>query len=110
MTSSEAAPYRSRFRRVPEVVGKRGRSGWARMTSGFFQAVQMTVAAVGAYVIAERLLGHQGPIFAATAVTSSTVPSQETMTAPPAWRAISPVSRVTVRLPYWKLLVTFATS
>ena len=71
MTSSEAAPYRSRFRRVPEVVGKRGRSGWARMTSGFFQAVQMTVAAVGAYVIAERLLGHQGPIFAATAALVS---------------------------------------
>src|SRR5688500_7671833 len=31
------------------------------------------------------------------------------MTAPPAWRAISPVSRVTVWLPYWKLLVIFAT-
>lgn len=71
MTSSEAAQYRSRFRRVPEVVGKRGRSGWTRMTSGFFQAVQMTVAAVGAYVIAERLLGHQGPIFAATAALVS---------------------------------------
>ncbi|OBA48198.1 fusaric acid resistance protein [Kocuria sp. ICS0012] len=52
-------------------MGKRGRSGWARMTSGFFQAVQMTVAAVGAYVIAERLLGHQGPIFAATAALVS---------------------------------------
>jgi hypothetical protein len=31
---------------------------------------------------------------AATAATSNTVPSTETMTAPPAWRAISPVSRV----------------
>ncbi|WP_270264011.1 FUSC family protein [Kocuria marina] len=71
MASSEAAQHRSRFRRVPEVVGKRGRSGWARMTSGFFQAVQMTVAAVGAYVIAERLLGHHGPIFAATAALVS---------------------------------------
>src|SRR5579863_7170014 len=27
-----------------------------------------------------------------------------TMTAPPAWRAISPVSSVTVCSPYWKLL------
>src|SRR5690606_8778788 len=35
--------------------------------------------------------------------------SQETITAPPACRAISPVSSVTVWLPYWKLLVTFAT-
>ena len=33
----------------------------------------------------------------------------ETMTAPPAWRAISPVSRVTWRLPYWKVFVIFAT-
>src|SRR3990167_779313 len=37
------------------------------------------------------------------------VPSHETITAPPAWRAISPVSRVTVWLPYWKLLLIFAT-
>ncbi|HOU66650.1 MAG TPA: hypothetical protein PK861_11550, partial [Thermomonas sp.] len=28
---------------------------------------------------------------------------------PPAWRAISPVSRVTVWLPYWKDLLIFAT-
>src|SRR3546814_1293404 len=46
---------------------------------------------------------------AATAVTSSTVPSHLTMTAPPAWRAISPVSSVTSWLPYWKVLVIFAT-
>src|SRR5882757_10165761 len=29
-----------------------------------------------------------------------------TMTAPPAWRAISPVSRVTVCWPHWNVLVT----
>ena len=46
---------------------------------------------------------------AATAVHSTTVPSQDTITAPPAWRAISPVSRVTVWLPYWKDLLIFAT-
>lgn len=71
MASSEAATHRSRLRRVPELAGRRGRAGWARMTAGFFQAVQMTVAAVGAYVIAERLLGHHGPIFAATAALVS---------------------------------------
>lgn len=71
MASSEAATHRSRLRRVPEIAGRRGRTGWVRMTAGYFQAVQMTVAAVGAYVIAERLLGHHGPIFAATAALVS---------------------------------------
>lgn len=41
------------------------------MLDGLFQALQMTVAAVGAYIIAERLLGHHGPIFAATAALVS---------------------------------------
>lgn len=71
MASSEAAHPRSRSRRVLEHVEHRSRTGWARMTSGLFQAVQMTLAAVGAYVIAERLLGHHGPIFAATAALVS---------------------------------------
>ena len=71
MASPEAAAPRSRFRRATAHVAHRGRTGWARMTSGLFQAVQMTVAAVGAYVIAERLLGHHGPIFAATAALVS---------------------------------------
>src|SRR4029077_20542850 len=35
-----------------------------------------------------------------------TVSSIETTTAPLDWRAISPVSRVTVWLPHWKVLVT----
>ena len=71
MASSEAASARSRLRRATAHVAHRSRTGWARMTSGVFQAVQMTVAAVGAYVIAERLLGHHGPIFAATAALVS---------------------------------------
>ena len=57
MASSEAATHRSRLRRVPEIAGRRGRTGWVRMTAGYFQAVQMTVAAVGAYVIAELSQG-----------------------------------------------------
>ncbi|RKQ33655.1 FUSC family protein [Kocuria tytonis] len=71
MASSEAAPPRSRLRAVTRLASRRSRTGWTRVTSGFFQAVQMTVAAVGAYIIAERLLGHHGPIFAATAALVS---------------------------------------
>ena len=71
MASSEAALSRSRTRRAADLVWQRCRTGWDRMTSGLFQAVQMTVAAVGAYIIAERVLGHHGPIFAATAALVS---------------------------------------
>ena len=71
MASPEAAGPRSRLRRVAALARRRVRTGWARMSAGFFQAVQMTVAAVSAYVIAERLLGHHGPIFAATAALVS---------------------------------------
>lgn len=71
MASPEAAAPRSRLRRAAALVADRSRTGWARMTSGIFQAVQMTLAAVGAYIIAERLLGHHGPIFAATAALVS---------------------------------------
>src|SRR5690625_6945995 len=41
-----------------------------------------------------------------TTVASSTVSSTVTSTAPDAWRAISPVSSVTVCGPYWNDLVT----
>ena len=41
------------------------------MLRGLFQAIQMTVAAVGAYLVAERIFGHHGPIFAATAALVS---------------------------------------
>lgn len=43
--------------------------GLLRVRSGLAQALQVTVAAVGAFVFAERVLGHHGPIFAATAAT-----------------------------------------
>jgi hypothetical protein len=42
----------------------------------------------------------------ATTVASTTVSSMFTSTAPEAWRAISPVSMMTVLSPHWKVLVT----
>lgn len=71
MSSSEAKHPKSRLARVPSLVSRRSKAGWNRMLRGLFQAVQMTVAAVGAFMIAERLFGHQGPIFAATAALVS---------------------------------------
>lgn len=52
-------------------LGSRTRVGLVRARSGLLQSFQMTIASVGAYVIAERLLGHHGPIFAATAALVS---------------------------------------
>ncbi len=43
--------------------------------------------------------------FLATAVTKTEVPPTLTITAPEAWRAISPVSRVTVSCPNWNVLL-----
>ncbi|MCJ8503373.1 FUSC family protein [Kocuria flava] len=54
-------------RAISRAVRTRIRVGLARVRSGLLQTLQMTVASVGAYVIAEHLLGHSGPIFAATA-------------------------------------------
>lgn len=61
----------NRARAVARAVGTRTGVGLARVRSGLLQSFQMTVAGVGAYVIAERLLGHEGPIFAATAALVS---------------------------------------
>jgi hypothetical protein len=44
--------------------------------------------------------------FAATTVASTTVSAMLTTTAPLAWRAISPVSSVTVCEPHWNVFVT----
>ncbi|ROZ62788.1 FUSC family protein [Kocuria soli] len=51
------------------LLQDRMREGLARVRGGIFQALQLTIAAVGAFVFAERVLGHHGPIFAATAAT-----------------------------------------
>ena len=56
-----------RARAAARAVRSRTRVGLTRVRTGLLQSFQITVASVGAYVIAERLLGHSGPIFAATA-------------------------------------------
>ncbi|MCM3688014.1 FUSC family protein [Kocuria rosea] len=60
-----------RARAAARAVGARIRVGLTRARSGLLQSFQMTVASVGAYLIAEHLLGHTGPIFAATAALVS---------------------------------------
>ncbi|MGM7776409.1 FUSC family protein [Arthrobacter sp. KNU-44] len=42
------------------------RTGLVRSRNSLVPAVQMTVCAVGAYAFAEYILGHSGPLFAAT--------------------------------------------
>src|ERR1043166_4295965 len=42
------------------------RTGFVRSRNSLVPAVQMTVCAVGAYAFAEYILGHSGPLFAAT--------------------------------------------
>ncbi|MBT2568037.1 FUSC family protein [Arthrobacter sp. ISL-85] len=44
----------------------RVRTGLIRSRNSFVPAIQMTVCAVGAYAFAEYVLGHSGPLFAAT--------------------------------------------
>ena len=45
---------------------KRSRIGFKRSANSVVTALQMTVCAVGAYAFAEQVLGHNGPLFAAT--------------------------------------------
>lgn len=60
-----------RARAAARAVRARTRVGLTRVRTGVLQSFQMTVASVGAYTIAEHLLGHTGPIFAATAALVS---------------------------------------
>ncbi|MEG9246580.1 FUSC family protein [Arthrobacter sp. Soc17.1.1.1] len=45
---------------------RRSRTGLRRSSNSVVAALQMTVCAVGAYAFAEEVLGHSGPLFAAT--------------------------------------------
>ncbi len=47
-------------------LGDRTRVGLKRSSNSVLTAVQITVCAVGAYAFAEQVLGHNGPLFAAT--------------------------------------------
>ncbi|WP_226338438.1 FUSC family protein [Arthrobacter sp. UM1] len=58
-------------RRTPGLLGARARQGVRRMKSGFRPALQMTICAVSAFFFAHSVLGHQGPIFAATSALIS---------------------------------------
>ncbi|MHA7248549.1 FUSC family protein [Arthrobacter tecti] len=57
---------RSRLDRARSFVRNRSRVGLRRSQSSVLPAVQITVCAVGAYAFAEQVLGHEGPLFAAT--------------------------------------------
>ena len=48
------------------VKTPRNRASLRRSRSSLLPAVQITVGAVGAYAFAEQVLGHEGPLFAAT--------------------------------------------
>ncbi|MBW4096105.1 MAG: FUSC family protein [Acidobacteria bacterium] len=49
-----------------DFISRRSKTGFARSSGSLIPAVQITVCAVGAYAFAEYVLGHKGPLFAAT--------------------------------------------
>lgn len=50
-----------------QVTKNRSKAGGRRARQSLIPAAQMTVAGVGAYAVAERLMGHEAPLFAAIA-------------------------------------------
>ncbi|MDY6052024.1 MAG: FUSC family protein [Rothia sp. (in: high G+C Gram-positive bacteria)] len=56
---------------IEKYAQERSRKGWRRMKDGFFQSLQIVVSGIGAYLFAEKVLGHTEPIFAATAAIVS---------------------------------------
>lgn len=58
---------RSRWSQLTRFTRRRVRSGASRARSALVPAATSAIAAVGAYVFAEQVLGHHQPIFAATA-------------------------------------------
>lgn len=54
-------------RSAARTTARRARTGGVRARRSVLPAVQMTAAGIGAYLIAEQLVGHQAPIFAAVA-------------------------------------------
>lgn len=73
-------PARDRLAQSRGFVRNRVLVGLRRSRDSIFPAVQMTVCAVGAYGFAEYILGHQGPLFAATAALISLGFSREPRT------------------------------
>lgn len=54
------------YRRAARFLRRRTRTGLRRSRKSLVPALQMTICAVGAYAFAEYILGHGGPLFAAT--------------------------------------------
>ncbi|TJY70123.1 FUSC family protein [Arthrobacter sp. CAU 1506] len=56
----------TRLTEARSFLRRRARAGYSRSKSSFMPALRITFCAVAAYVVAERVLGHEGPLFAAT--------------------------------------------
>ncbi|MHA7305742.1 FUSC family protein [Arthrobacter sp. TMN-49] len=64
---SESAPAGpSKTAATVLFLKRRARLGWRRSYNSVGQALMMTICAVGAYYFSVLVLGHQGPLFAAT--------------------------------------------
>lgn len=59
------------LRRALGFTRHRTRSGVTRVRVSLLRIVQITVCAVGSYWVAENVLGHEGPLFAATSAMIS---------------------------------------
>lgn len=73
-------PARDRLSASSRFLRNRFRIGLKRSGASVYPALQMTICAVGAYAFAEYVLGHQGPLFAATAALISLGFSREPRT------------------------------
>ncbi|KPN18067.1 FUSC family protein [Arthrobacter sp. Edens01] len=73
-------PARDRLSSWNRFLRNRFRIGVKRSGASIYPALQMTICAVGAYAFAEYVLGHEGPLFAATAALISLGFSREPRT------------------------------
>ena len=62
------ARFRDILHRTEQSTRQFIQEGVHRVRADFFQSVQITIAAMGAYLFSENVLGHHEPIFAAVAV------------------------------------------
>ena len=63
--------YGQNVKKIQTGARTRVHEGVRRMQDGFFQSLQIVVSGIGAYLFAEKVLGHTEPIFAATAAIVS---------------------------------------
>lgn len=72
MSPSAANYFTHLLRSSGRVIRNHTRVGFTRAKRSIIPALQMTVAGVGAFVLAQNLLGHDQPIFAAVAALLAT--------------------------------------